>query len=108
MEKDPAARFQSATELEHALAAVGNSNATMPMPAASLDTTAPVERVRPSRVSRRPPRDRRMWWWVAGLAALVLLVTWAAFAFSDGTRLRGVELEVRSRAHRPSRRPPRR
>ena len=88
LEKDPAARFQSATELEHALAAVDNSNSTMPLPEGSLDTTAPVERVRPSRVSRRPPRDRRMWWLVAGLAALVLLVTWAAFAFSDGTTLR--------------------
>jgi eukaryotic-like serine/threonine-protein kinase len=88
LEKDPAARFQSATELEHALAAVGNSNATMPLPAESLETTAPVERVRPSRVSRRPPRDRRVWWLIAGLAALVLLVTWAAFAFSDGKTLR--------------------
>jgi serine/threonine protein kinase len=88
LEKDPAARFQSATELEHALAAVDNSNATMPLPEGSLDTTAPVERVRPSRVSRRPPRDRRVWWLVAGLTALVLLVTWAAFAFSDGKTLR--------------------
>jgi serine/threonine protein kinase len=101
LEKDPAARFQSATELEHALAAVGNSNATMPLPTGSLDTTAPVERVRPSRVSRQPPRDRRVWWWVAGLAALVLLVTWAAFAFSDGTTLR----EAAKRGSRDSRSP---
>ena len=101
LEKDPAARFQSATELEHALAAVGDSNATMLLPAGSLDTTAPVERVRPSRVSRRPPRDRRVWWLVAGLAALVLLVTWAAFAFSDGTTLR----EAAKRGSRDSQSP---
>jgi serine/threonine protein kinase len=88
LEKDPAARFQSAAELEHALAAAGNSDATMPLPAAGVETTAPVERVRPSSVPRPPRRDRRMWWLVAGLAALVLLITWAAFAFSGESNLR--------------------
>src|ERR687891_1383123 len=48
----------------------------------NLEPTAPVKRIRPSSVSRRRPRDRR-WWFGGGLAALVLLVTWAAFAFSD-------------------------
>jgi serine/threonine-protein kinase len=101
LEKDPAARFRSATDLEKALAAVGNSNTTMPLPAEDFEPTAPVEPVRPSRVSRRPPRDRRRWWLVGGLAALVLLVTWAAFALSDGTTLR----EAARRASRDSQSP---
>jgi serine/threonine-protein kinase len=101
LEKDPADRFQSATELEHALAAVGNSNTTMPLPAEGLEPTVPVEPIRPSSVSRRPPRDRRVWWLVAGLAALVMLITWAAFAFSDGNSLR----EAARRGSRDSRSP---
>jgi eukaryotic-like serine/threonine-protein kinase len=88
LEKDPADRFQSATELEHALAAVGNSNTTMPLPAEDFEPTAPVEPVRPSSGSAPPRRDRRVWLLVGGLAALVLLITWAAFAFSDGKTLR--------------------
>jgi serine/threonine protein kinase len=95
LEKDPAARFQTASELEQALAEVGDPNATMPLPAQDLEPTAPVERIRPPmgshrppEGSHRPPRDRRMWWLVGGLAALVLLVSWAAFALSDGRSLR--------------------
>jgi serine/threonine protein kinase len=102
LEKDPAARFQSATELEHALAAVGVSNATMPLPAQDFEPTAPVERIRPSRISRRPPRDRRVWWWVAGLAALVFLITWAAFALSDGTPFREAAREASRDSPSPS------
>jgi eukaryotic-like serine/threonine-protein kinase len=95
LEKDPAARFQAASELEQALADVGDPNATMPLPAQDFEPTAPVERIRPPtgshrppEGSHRPPRDRRIWWLVGGLAALVLLITWAAFALSDGRSLR--------------------
>jgi eukaryotic-like serine/threonine-protein kinase len=102
LEKDPAARFQSATELEHALGAVDNSNTTMPLPAEDFEPTAPVEPVRPSSGSTRPRRDRRVWLLVGGLAALVLLVTWAAFAFSDGKTLREAAREGSRGSRTPS------
>lgn len=102
LEKDPAARFQSATEFEHALGAVDNSNNTMPLPAEDFEPTAPVEPVRPSSGSTRPGRDRRVWLLVGGLAALVLLITWAAFAFSDGKTLREAAREGSRDTRSPS------
>jgi serine/threonine protein kinase len=102
LEKDPAARFQSATELEHALGAVDNSIPTMPLPAEDFEPTAPVEPVRPSSGSTRPRRDRRVWLLVGGLAALVLLITWAAFAFSDGKTLREAAREGSRGSRSPS------
>jgi serine/threonine protein kinase len=102
LEKEPAARFQSATELEHALRAVDNSIPTMPLPAEDFEPTAPVEPVRPSSGSTRPPRDRRVWLLVGGLAALVLLITWAAFAFSDGKTLREAAREGARNSRSPS------
>jgi serine/threonine protein kinase len=86
MEKDPADRYSSAAEVEGALAT--DSSATMELPPAFNEATAPVQRVEPSRVSRRVRPPARRWWWIAGVAALVLIVGWIAFILSnpDGIR----------------------
>ncbi|MGH2590497.1 MAG: protein kinase domain-containing protein, partial [Actinomycetota bacterium] len=93
MEKDPADRYSSAAEVEGALAS--DSSATMELPPAFNEATAPVQRVEPSRVSRgmRPPHRR--WWWIAGLAALLLLVGGIVFALGD---FDGIRREARQAA----------
>jgi serine/threonine-protein kinase len=93
MEKDPADRYSSAAEVESALAT--DSTATMQLPPAFNEATAPVQRVEPSRVSRARPRDRKIWWWVAGVAALSFLVGWIVFALAD---FDGIRREARQAA----------
>lgn len=94
MEKDPADRYASAAEVEAALA--GDPTATMQLPPAFNEATAPVQRVESSRVARgsRSP-DRRRLWWIAGLAALALLVGWIVFALADSG---GIRREARQAA----------
>jgi len=94
LEKDPSKRFGSASELEAALgeaAAAPDSTTTMQLPPA-VTATAPVPRVEPSRVARAPrprrPRNRKLWWWVAGFAALAVLIGLFVLALRDAGYLR--------------------
>jgi len=56
----------------------------MQLPSADA-ATATVGRVEPSRAPRPGrPRDRKVWWWVAGLAGLTLAFGTIIFALADG------------------------
>jgi predicted Ser/Thr protein kinase len=105
LEKDPAHRFASASELETALLAASEPSSTMPLPVAGEATvpvrraagepTVPVSRgaseapravVPEARVSHRRLPLRRSWR-IAGLAAGILLVAGTVLVLADPVRL---------------------